>query len=233
MARVPREAFVPPDLLARTRDDSPLPIGCGQTISQPFIVAWMTEALRVGPADRVLEIGTGSGYQTAVLAALAGEVWSIELEPELHARAAAALARWLGARDTGDASGDGGDDRRGGRQPSQRYGRLAEALRVGGQPASADPASTEVTIANVHLKIGDGYDGWPEAAPFDRIILTAAPPAIPGALVDQLAEGGRLVAPVGVDDQVIEIVTKRDGEIRRETALPVRFVPMRRAGIRP
>jgi protein-L-isoaspartate(D-aspartate) O-methyltransferase len=177
MASVPRERFIPAALRDEALADHPLPIGHGQTISQPFIVAWMTEALELEKHHRVLEVGTGSGYQTAILAELAGDVWSVEIEPALHARAEATLAR-LG------------------------YGR-------------------------VHLALADGYRGWPEAAPFDRVILTAAPADVPPTLVDQLGDGGRLVAPVGTDDQVIVILSRRGSEVRRETALAVRFVPMR------
>ena len=143
---VPREQFVPPDLAAQAHGDHPVPIGYGQTISQPFIVALMTEALGVAPGDRVLEIGTGSAYQTAVLAALGVEVFSLEIVPEL-----AAAAR-------------------------QRLDRLGYAANI---------------------RVGDGYRGWEEHAPFDGIVVTAAPDHLPRPLVKQLASGGRLVIPIG------------------------------------
>lgn len=177
MARVPREAFVPQEYRHLTEEDGPLPIGFDQTISQPFIVAWMTEELEIQPDHRVLEVGTGCGYQTAVLAELAKEVYSLEIIAELSTRAAATLG-------------------------SQGY-------------------------TNVHLRIGSGYDGWPEFAPFDRIILTAAPPDVPQPLIDQLADGGRLVAPIGIEHQIIVTLDKRGGTITRTPSVPVRFVPMR------
>ena len=178
MRTVPRHLFVPDSLRDRAYDDTALPIGLGQTISQPFVVAAMTELLDAGARDRVLEIGTGSGYQAAVLAELAGEVYSIELEAEL-ARTAADRLRGLGYR-------------------------------------------------NTVVKQGDGYTGWKEKAPFDRIIVTAAPPAIPRPLIEQLKPGGRLVAPVGVEDQWIHVVEKRrDGRVSDRAVLPVLFVPMR------
>lgn len=179
MRTVPRHRFVPVDQRARAYEDAPLPIGLGQTISQPYIVAYMTEALEPEPWHRVLEIGTGSGYQAAVLAGLVREVYTIEIVPELASLADAAL---------GAAGG-----------------------------------------ANVRTRVGDGYAGWPEAAPFDRIIVTAAPEDIPQALIDQLAPDGLLIAPVGRGDQVMTIVRKAPaGLVTRET-LPVRFVPMVRA----
>jgi protein-L-isoaspartate(D-aspartate) O-methyltransferase len=177
MRAVPRAEFVPPEYQRESHGDYPLPIGHGQTISQPYVVAWMTQELRVEPGMRVLEVGTGSGYQTAVLAAMDAEVFSIEIVPELAARAAETLRR-LGF------------------------------------------------VERVHLRLGSGYDGWPEAAPFDRIILTASPPQVPATLVDQLADPGRLVGPAGVDWQTIVIVDKRDGQLTRRDSLPVRFVPM-------
>ena len=148
MRRVPRHLFVPDDLRPFAYDDRPLPIGRGQTISQPYIVAYMTDALQLEPAHTVLEIGTGSGYQAAVLADIARQVYSIEIVPDLAETARRAIA----------------------------------ASRV---------------IANVEVRTGNGYLGWPEHAPFDRIIVTAAPPEIPEALVDQLAVGGVMVVPVG------------------------------------
>jgi protein-L-isoaspartate(D-aspartate) O-methyltransferase len=177
---VPRALFVPAEARGDADADRPLPIGQGQTISQPFIVAYMTEALRLAGDERVLEVGTGSGYQTAVLAALAREVYSIEILPELSAGAAAVL-----------------------------LGTLA--------------------LSNVHLRVGDGREGWPEAAPFDRVIVTAAPSEVPQALVEQLSPGGRLVIPVGpdVESQVLKLVVRGDDGVSEVTdLLPVRFVPL-------
>ena len=176
MRTVPRHRFVPPALQDQAYADTPLPIGSEQTISQPYIVAYMTEALRLPPDAVVLEIGTGSGYQAAVLAAVAREVYSIEIVPELAARAAQVLA--------------------------------------------------ELGYDNVHLQTGDGYQGWPEAAPFDGIIVTAAPDHVPPALVDQLAVGARLVIPVGRFAQDMRIVTRTAEGAVSETTIPVRFVPM-------
>ena len=166
MRKVPRHLFIPPHLWDQAYNDYPLPIGEDQTISQPYIVALMTELLEIRETDRVLEIGTGSGYQAAVLAQLVKQVYTIEMEPELANSARA------------------------------RLGRLG--------------------YSNVSVRQGDGYIGWPEEAPFDRIILTAAPPKIPGALVDQLARGGRLVAPIGPEhNQELMVVEKRaDGTVR-------------------
>jgi len=177
MRTVPRHLFVPAGDRARAYDDCPLAIGRGQTISQPYIVALMTELARLTPASRVLEVGTGCGYQTAVLAACAGAVWTIEIEPELSARAASTLA----------------------------------ALGIGG----------------VHRRVGDGSFGWPEAAPFDAILVTAAPADVPPALVDQLAEGSRLVIPLGTTSQDLCVFTREPEGIRRESVIPVRFVPLR------
>jgi protein-L-isoaspartate(D-aspartate) O-methyltransferase len=177
MRATPRHLFVPKGMERRAYEDTPLPIGHGQTISQPYIVASMSEMLRIGPGDRVLEIGTGSGYQAAVLAKLAKEVYSIEIVPELG-KQAGALLRQLGH-------------------------------------------------GNVEVKIGDGYKGWPEKAPFDRIILTAAPPEIPEALVEQLKKGGRLVAPEGEAWQELVVIEKdAAGKTRRKVAYGVQFVPM-------
>jgi protein-L-isoaspartate(D-aspartate) O-methyltransferase len=176
MRKVPRHEFVPEAMRARAYDDTPLPIGHEQTISQPYIVAVMTEAARLDADDKVLEIGTGSGYQAAVLAEVAGEVYSIEIVEPLGREAAATLAR-LG------------------------YGR-------------------------VHLRIGDGYRGWPEAAPFDAILVTAAPLEVPRPLVEQLAVGGRLVVPVGDGLQELRVITKTPEGTTTETMFPVRFVPM-------
>lgn len=176
MAKVPRHLFVPPEMRSRAYDDAPLPIGLGQTISQPFIVAYMTEALEVDRSHTVLEIGTGSGYQAAVLAELAKEVLTIEIVPQLADRARATLA--------------------------------------------------EAGIANVSVRTGNGYLGWPERAPFARIIVTAAPDAIPQTLIDQLAIGGIMVVPVGTAFQEMTIVTKTQAGVAQRRTLPVRFVPM-------
>ena len=179
MRKVPRHLFVPEKLRRMAYGDHPLPIGLGQTISQPLIVAHMTSLLGLKPGDRVLEIGTGSGYQAAVLAEMGALVYSIEIVPELAQRA----SRVLG--ETG-------------------YGR-------------------------VRLKLGDGYKGWPGNAPFDAVIVTAAPPEIPEALVGQLKRGGRLVAPVGPAGGIQRLILLKknlDGTISRKTMEPVRFVPM-------
>jgi protein-L-isoaspartate(D-aspartate) O-methyltransferase len=178
MARVPRHAFVPPEQQPSAYADSALPIGFGQTISQPYIVAFMSEALQLEPTDVVLEIGTGSGYQAAILGELAREVYTIELVPELAARASRALE-------------------------AQGYG-------------------------NVHVRAGDGYRGWPEHAPFPKIIVTAAPEEVPQALVDQLAVGGIMILPVGpqLGGQELRILTKTASGVVSERSLPVRFVPM-------
>jgi protein-L-isoaspartate(D-aspartate) O-methyltransferase len=180
MRAVPRHLFVPETMRRFAYWDRPLPIGRGQTISQPYIVALMTELLDVRRSDKVLEIGTGSGYQAAVLSLLAARVFSIELEPEL-AREARERLRALGYR-------------------------------------------------NVTVRAGDGYAGWPEEAPFDRIIVTAAPPEMPQTLIDQLKPRGKLVAPVGSLDQELVVVEKgSDGRTRSRSVLPVRFVPMRKS----
>ncbi len=178
MLKVPRHQFVPRDGQHAAYEDRPLPIGFGQTISQPYIVAFMTEALALAPSDSVLEIGTGSGYQAAVLAELAGEVYSIEIVPELAEQARRTLAA-LGYR-------------------------------------------------NITVRHGDGYAGWPERAPFTRIIVTAAPEELPQELVDQLAIGGTMVVPVGPrsGDQELRILRKTERGLVSERSLPVRFVPM-------
>jgi protein-L-isoaspartate(D-aspartate) O-methyltransferase len=184
LAKVPREHFVPGDLAARAYDDRPLPIGHGQTISQPFIVALMTDLLQVGPDAVVLEVGTGSGYQAAVLAETGAEVWTIEIFRALAEQAKARLAR-LG------------------------YGK-------------------------VRVRHGDGYAGWPEAAPFDAIVVTAGADSIPPALIEQLAPGGRLVMPVGdpfVDQQLVLVEKDSAGRVASRGLLPVRFVPLLR-GVR-
>jgi protein-L-isoaspartate(D-aspartate) O-methyltransferase len=179
MAKVPRERFVPKELTARAYDDSPLPIGFGQTISQPYIVAFMTQELRTKPADRVLEIGTGSGYQAAVLSELVAQVYTIEIVRPLAQRAAVTLQA-LGYK-------------------------------------------------NVLVKGGDGYKGWPEHAPFDSIIVTAAPDHVPQPLVEQLKEGGRMVIPVGgTAAQRLNVFEKRGGVLKQTAAIPVKFVPLTR-----
>ena len=176
MVRVPRERFVPLEQQRSAYDDRPLPIGYRQTISQPYIVAYMTDALRLDPGDRVLEIGTGSGYQAAVLAELAAKVYSIEIVPALAER----------ARDTLTALG----------------------------------------YANVDVRLGDGYAGWPDEAPFDAIIVTAAPDHVPQPLIEQLAPGGRLIIPVGQDSQSLTLITRTAEGVTQERMLRVLFVPM-------
>lgn len=176
MRRVPRHRFLPEGLRASAYDDTPLPIGEGQTISQPYIVAYMTEALDPKRTDKVLEIGTGSGYQAAVLAELVGEVYTIEIVAPLAARAAAVLG--------------------------------------------------ELGYRNIHTRTGNGYLGWPEAAPFDKIIVTAAPDEVPQVLVDQLAAGGVMVVPVGRTYQMMTIITRTSAGVVRTETIPVRFVPM-------
>ena len=178
MMKVPRHLFVPPSYRANSYDDSPMPIGEGQTISQPYIVAFMTESLELKENDRVLEIGTGSGYQAAVLAELAAEVYTIELLPNLGKRA----------------------------------GELLE----------------DIGYDNIHVKIGDGYKGWPKKAPFDAVIVTAAPQDIPPALIEQLKEGGRMIIPVGPVGGVQNLIrgVKKSGKLKTKDVLPVRFVPM-------
>jgi protein-L-isoaspartate(D-aspartate) O-methyltransferase len=178
MRTVPRHLFVPDSLRHLAYEDRPLPIGHRQTISQPYIVAYMSEALEVGPEHRVLEIGTGSGYQAAVLSRLAREVYTIEIVPELAKQAGARL---------------------------KPYG-------------------------NVQVREGDGYAGWPERAPFDRIMITAAPERIPEPLIDQLAPGGRMVVPVGTDEQWMTVLDKTSRGVVERRTIRVRFVPFTRAG---
>ncbi len=177
MRRVPRHLFIPDEVRPAAYEDHPLPIGHDQTISQPFIVGWMTEALQVTPRSRVLEIGTGSGYQAAVLSQIVAEVYTIEI--------VAPLAE--SARRTFEALG----------------------------------------YTNVHAKHGDGYVGWPEHAPFDAIIVTAAPEQVPQPLIDQLRVGGRLVVPVGGRGvQQMTVITKGPNGVTRDERMPVRFVPL-------
>ena len=176
MRRVPRHEFVPEPLRGSAYADSPLPIGHDQTISQPYIVAYMTEALELDRSHRVLEIGTGSGYQAAVLGEIAKEVYTIEIVTPLAEGARATLKR-LG------------------------YG-------------------------NVHVRTGNGYLGWPEHAPFDRVIVTAAPDDIPPALVEQLKPGGLMAIPVGVGTQELRILRRTETGMQILRTLPVRFVPM-------
>ncbi len=176
MRKVPRHLFVPPDLAGDAYGDSPLPIGRGQTISQPYIVAFMTEALGLRGGETVLEVGTGSGYQAAVLAEIAARVYTIEIVAPLAEEARERLVR-LGYR-------------------------------------------------NVEVRAGDGYQGWPERAPFDAVIVTAAAPRIPEPLKQQLKDGGRLVIPVGEEYQELIVVTRRGTTYVENRVLPVRFVPM-------
>lgn len=182
MRRVPRHAFVPADLRELAYDDRPLPIGHGQTISEPYIVALMTDLLRLAPRGRVLEIGTGSGYQAAVLAELGHQVYTIEIVPDLAEQAVKRLS--------------------------------------------------DLGYDAVHLRDGDGYLGWPEAAPFDAIVVTAATPQIPPPLLEQLKPGGRMVIPIGAAflvQQLMLIEKLSDGTVRTEALLPVAFVPLTRA----
>ena len=177
MKKVPRHELVPEEIQQHAYDDRPLPIGYGQTISQPYVVAFMTGKLEPKETDRVLEVGTGSGYQAAVLAELVKEVYTIEIIPELAKRAAADLKR-LG-------------------------------------------------YTNIHVREGDGYQGWPEAAPFDAIIVTCAPDAVPEPLVSQLRDGGRMIIPVGTKwGQDLVILRKHGDKLEKRAVLPVRFVPM-------
>jgi protein-L-isoaspartate(D-aspartate) O-methyltransferase len=177
MRKVPRHLFVPALLRGAAYADQPLPIGRGQTISQPYIVAYMTEKGLVGPEDRVLEIGTGSGYQAAILGELAKEVYSVEIIRE-----------------------------------------LADA---------ATQKLTQLGYNNVEVKWGDGNQGWPQHAPFDVILVTAAPTEVPEALLEQLKVGGRMVIPVGGSSQELVRITRTDTGFERESLLPVIFVPMK------
>ena len=183
MAKVPREKFVAKELQASAYEDRPLPIGFGQTISQPFIVAFMTQALKPKPTDRILEIGTGSGYQAAILGELVAEVYTIEIVRPLAQRAATVL--------------------------------------------------NALGYKNVLVKGGDGYKGWPEHAPFDAIIVTAAPDHVPQPLIEQLKEGGRMVIPVGKTfAQQLKVLEKRAGAVKETAVIPVKFVPLTRDPVR-
>lgn len=176
LRKVPRHLFVPESARGEAYADHPLPIGHAQTISQPYIVGFMTEQLGLRGGETVLEVGTGSGYQAAVLSEIAAQVFTIEIVPALGGEARARLAA-LGYR-------------------------------------------------NVTVRVGDGYQGWVEAAPFDAIVVTAAAPRMPEPLRQQLKDGGRLVIPLGEDDQEIVVVTRRGGAFTEQRVLPVRFVPM-------
>ncbi|HSB62943.1 MAG TPA: protein-L-isoaspartate(D-aspartate) O-methyltransferase [Thermoanaerobaculia bacterium] len=175
MRTVPRHLFVPPAEAASAYADRPLPIGSGQTISQPYVVAFMSEQLRLTGKEKVLEIGTGSGYSTAILAALASKVFSIEIRPELS------------------------------HQAKERLEKLG--------------------VKNVELRAADGYRGWPEEAPFDAILVTAAPERIPPPLLEQLAPEGRMVIPVGAFYQELKVIKRQGGGYSEKSVLPVRFVP--------
>lgn len=176
MRRVPRHRFVPPSLIGSAYDDNALPLMLGQTISQPYIVAFMTQALDLDGSERVLEIGTGSGYQAALLAETAREVFTVEIIPELTQY----------ARNVLDSLG----------------------------------------YENIKFRTGDGYEGWPEYAPFDAVIVTAAPGHVPQPLIDQLKPEGRLVIPVGRREQDLVLIEKSGSGTSRRTLIPVRFVPM-------
>ena len=177
MGKLPRHEFVPQNLRYKAYSDHWFNIGYGQTISQPYVVAFMTEKLELKPTDRVLEIGTGSGYQAAVLAELTAKVYTIEIIKGLAIRAAATF---------------------------QRLG-----------------------YTNIYTRTGDGYKGWPEAAPFDAIIVTCAPEQVPQPLIDQLKDGGRMIIPVGpMLKQNLVLLRKHDGKLDQQAIMPIRFVPM-------
>ncbi|MCA1590136.1 MAG: protein-L-isoaspartate(D-aspartate) O-methyltransferase [Acidobacteria bacterium] len=176
MRKVARHRFVPEEYAKLAYQDRPLPIGLGQTISQPFIVAYMTDAADISINEKVLEIGTGSGYQAAILGELAREVYTIEIVPEL----------------------------------AERSGKLLN----------------ELGYKNIFAKAGNGYLGWPEKAPFDAIIVTAAPDEIPSALVEQLALDGKMIIPVGTTNQEMRVITKTKNGLKEKRTMPVRFVPM-------
>ena len=175
MRAVPRHLFVSPAEADSAYDDRPLPIGSGQTISQPYVVAFMAEQLRLKGTEKVLEIGTGSGYSTAILASLAARVYSIEIRPELAQEAKERL------------------------------------IRLG--------------VKNVELRAADGYRGWPEEAPFDAILVTAAPEKVPPPLLEQLSASGRMVIPVGAFYQELKVIERQGGGYTEKSVLPVRFVP--------
>lgn len=176
--KVPRHRFVPETYQRWAYADQPLLIGEGQTISQPYIVAYMTEVLNLAPGEKVLEIGTGSGYQAAILAETGVQVFSVELNAILASRAKSVLR--------------------------------------------------ELGYQKIHLKTGDGYQGWPEHAPYNAILVTCSPTQIPAPLKEQLAEGGRMIIPVGEEDAVQNLIflEKQNGKLRQKNVLPVRFVPM-------
>jgi len=176
MLRVPRHHYVPEELQSYAYADEPLSIGYDQTISQPYIVAYMTESLRLKGGEKVLEIGTGSGYQAAVLAEIVREVYTIE---------------------------------------------IVEALAV-----QAETVLKKEGYRNIHCRFGDGYGGWPEVAPFDAIMLTAAPSTVPQPLLDQLKEGGRMILPLGDWSQELILLINQNGHLLKKSLLPVRFVPM-------
>ncbi len=184
MAALPRHRFVPGSSRGEAYGDFPLPIGSGQTISQPYMVALMTEELELGGTERVLEVGTGSGYQTAILAELAAEVYTVELLPDLLARARELL--------------------------------------------------TELGYRNVHWRVGDGAEGWPEEAPFDRVLVAAAAQTIPASLTAQLADNGLLVIPVGSSQhyQTLMVVRRIGGRLEQRESIGCRFVPLVRGGAR-
>ncbi|MBK6285644.1 MAG: protein-L-isoaspartate(D-aspartate) O-methyltransferase [Draconibacterium sp.] len=175
--KVERHRFVLPEYLPKAYEDYPLPIDEGQTISQPYIVAFMTESLDLKPSDKILEIGTGSGYQAAILAEICDSVFTIEIFPKLGEKASNIFS--------------------------------------------------ELGYKNIFSKIGDGYKGWPENAPFDAIIVTCSPSHIPQPLKEQLAEGGRMIIPIGsYPSQSLVLLEKQKGKIKQKKILPVRFVPM-------
>ena len=178
MRKVPRHEFVPASMRGNAYQDFPLAIGAGQTISQPYVVAYMTQSLELKPSHKVLEIGTGSGYQAAVLGELAAQVYTIEIVGELATRATKALA--------------------------------------------------DAGYQNVHVRHGDGYAGWPEQAPFDAIMVTAAPDHVPEPLIQQLAPGGRMIIPVGTQYQELRLIQKTDKGLIERSRMPVRFVPLTR-----
>ncbi len=176
MRKIPRHLFVPENMQPSAYNDEPLPIGGGQTISQPYIVAYMTDKLDLNPSDRVLEVGTGSGYQAAILSELAAEVYTVEIHEDLLQKARKILDR-MGCR-------------------------------------------------NIHYRTGDGTEGWKEHAPYDAVMVTAAPKRIPEKLKEQMDEGAKMVIPVGQAFQELVLLTRRNSEYIRKKLLPVRFVPL-------